>query len=475
MSDTDGSRGQDDERPMLVLGDNRPDVEDTTPEELRRQQEEAQREIARQRRELQEEIDRRRREAEREIAELEATKERELRERERELEETQEKLYRRETRLMRANRTSTRTTAPARRLVKKPARRPLRERGLRTSGAALTLTVIAALGLGVGGLVSLGSGTSPALRAELDRTDEARILYLRSGLELDQAIVERLNGDPVTLGEGGSLPGAALRQEAVALVPGSAPYDPQQAEERIGSMVDEGTGTVRALTQWSQARQDADHAVPRYEVRELREEATGQGGLALALVILGLVALLALAAMAAVARAWVALPVLVVSAVLGALAIPAVSTGVGGKVAQAAEDHDAADKALGDVYSRIGRDLEAAFGTSMSSLASSPDYWERSPFYDTEPTPALESYLQAREAVGQARGDEATYAAAAVLLEAGGEAFTERVPPVEQARERLVAGLGETPPRGTTLLLTLGGAALAATGLVLSPGRKEKA
>lgn len=477
VSDDDrrGGQGGDDERPMLILGESRPDVEDTTPEELRRQEEEARREIERQRRELQEEIDRKRREAQAEIAEMEARKERELRERERELEETQEKLYRRESRMLRANRQQADVAAARRRLVKKPPQRPLRERGLRRSRGAVSLAVVAALGLGLGGLISLGSSTGAADRAELDRSAQARVLYLQSGLELDQAVVDRLDGRPVAVGDGGSLPGQALREEAVALVPSSAPNDPEQREDDIATMVDEGTGTVRALTLWTRARQDADYGVPRHELKDMRERVLGVGGLPLALVVLGLVAAATLAVMAGVARSWFSLGALVLAAVLGAVALPGVASGAGGQVRSAAEAGDVADLELGQVYTRIGQDLQAAYGASTSSFANDADYWTRDWFYDVEETPALESYVEARAAVGRAEGDEATYAAATDLLAAGRELFEERLPAAVQAREDLTAALGEARPQGGTIAMTLGGAALAGAGVFLSRGRKETA
>src|SRR5690606_41966052 len=119
---------------MLILGQDHPDVEDTTPEELRRQEERAREEIERKRREAQEEIERTRREAEREIAELEKQKARELRERERELEQTQKKLYDRETKLLRKAR-ATSGQKPAR-VVQRPPSRPLRYTGLRSHRCA---------------------------------------------------------------------------------------------------------------------------------------------------------------------------------------------------------------------------------------------------------------------------------------------------------------------------------------------------
>ena len=67
---------------------------------------------------------------------------------------------------------------------------------------------------------------------------------------------------------------------------------------------------------------------------------------------------------------------------------------------------------------------------STSSYADRPEYWVEDPFYDIPEPGTLQDYLQAREAVGEADGDEATYAAAADLAASGRAAFEARVPAV---------------------------------------------
>ncbi|WP_022921557.1 hypothetical protein [Ornithinimicrobium pekingense] len=467
MSEDDTQRGP--ERPMLILGDDLPDVEDTTPEELRRQQEEARREIERQRRELQEEIERRRREAEREIAEMEAQKERELRERERDLERTQKKLYRRESRLLSTVRRKGRPVPE--RLVQRPARPPLRERGLRRSGLGVCLGLVAALGIGVAGTAA-GTGSDPETAAELEAMDRAMVLHMRSGLTADEVVAARMAGQPLPSAEDGSVPGEAFVDEAVALAPDSRRYG-ERTLERIEQVADEQTGTVRALTLWSQARDEAGYAVGSWDVADLREEAADEGAGPLVLGIVGLVALLVLLAMAVAVKAWVAVPVLLVATVLGVGVLPAAATGVTNGVGQAAEDHDVASEALEDVYEQVGRDLEAAYGVSTSSYAGLPEYWVEDPFYDIPEPGTLQDYLRAREAVGEADGDEATYAAAADLAATGRTAFEARVPAVEETRARILDGLAGSGDRAWPVLLGLGAAALVVAGVAVSGGRRE--
>lgn len=467
MSDTDDRNGP--ERPMLILGEDTPDVEDTTPEELRRQAEEARREIERQRRELEEEIERKRREAEREIAEMEAQKERELRERERDLERTQKKLYRRESRLL--NKVQMKGRPLPERLVERPARRPLRERGLRRSGLGVCLGLVAALGIGVAGTAA-GIGSDPETAAELDALDQAMVLHLRAGLTADEVVAARMAGRPLPSAGEGSVPGQAFVEEGIALAPDSRRYG-ERTLERIEQVADEQTGTVRALTLWSQARDEAGYAVGSWDVADLREEAADEGPGPLVLGIVGLVALLVLVAMAIALKAWVALPVLLVATALGVGVLPAAATSVTNGVGQAAEDHDAASEAMEDVYEQVGRDLEAAYGVSTSSYADRSEYWVEDPFYDIPEPGTLRDYLQAREAVGEADGDEATYAAAADLAAAGRAAFEARVPAVEAARARMLEGLAGSGNRAWPILLGLGGAALVVAGVAASGGRRE--
>jgi hypothetical protein len=467
VSDTDDTTGP--QRPMLILGEDLPDLEDTTPEELRRQQEEARKEIERQRRELQEEIDRKRREAEREIAELEERTARELRERELELERTQKKLYRRESQLLRKARKP--GTATPKRIVPRPPSRPLAETGLRGRASGIVLAALAAVGLALGGLTAGPSGDAE-LGQELSSADQARVLWLQSGLEADEAIARRMAGLPVGTGAEGSLPGAALVREATTLYPDSRYYG-ERVTDRTEEMLAEDTSPVRSLTAWSQVHDEASYAVGSWDVSQLREEATSEGSGPAVAVGLGLAALLLLLAMAIGARSWPAVGALVVAAGLAVAMFPAMSTGVSRDVNQAAQDHDAAEHDLDRIYSRVGQDLKAAYGISTSSSAFRSEYWLDDPFYDVERTAELGAYVEAREAVGEAEGETATQAAAVELVAAGRAAFDARVPDLEDARARMMTGLEQTAGRAVPLLLGLGSAGLVLTGLLLSRGRRE--
>lgn len=469
MSDTDKGRGVP-ERPMLVLGEDLPDVEDTTPEELRRQQEEARREIEAARRQAQEEIDRRRREAEREIAELEKQKERELKEREKELERTQRKLYQRETNLLRR---LPKTGKQPRRLVTPPPKPPLTQTGLRRSPTAVLLGAGAALAIVVGAL-SGGTASDSELRDQVAATAEARVLWLQSGLEADAAIAQRMAGQEVSPGPDGTYDNVRLAQEAARLAPDSARYA-ERAAEGTERMLDPATATVRALTLWGGVHDESGYAVGGWDVEDLVEEADGPGGwtyllMGSAVLALGLLLLHALSA-----RAWVSLALVVAAGGL-ALTSTLVVAGGGSRVAQAVADHDAADEVLDDVHSQVGRDLQVAYGTSPSSLADDENYWTRSPFWREEGTATFDDYLSARTALGEAQadGDEAVADAALALVEAGRGTFEANVPAVEQTRAAVVDSLaGSRSAWVTSLLTALVSAVLAVLALALSGGREE--
>lgn len=459
------------EPPMLVLGEDRPDVEDTTLEQLRREQEQARQEIEAARRRAQEEIERRRREAEREIAELEAQKERELLDRERDLERTQRKLYQREKRLLR------RVPQGARkpdRLVEPPRKAPLAETGLRRSAWAVLLGAGAAVAIVVGAL-SGGTSADGELRAEIAATDEARVLWLRSGLEADAAIAQLMAGQEVAASPDGSYPNVALAREAVALVPEPTDYA-DRAAEATERMLDPQTGTVRALTLWGDVHDESGYAVGHWEVEDLVEEADGPSGWTYALMVAGILALLVLAGLAVAAKAWVALPLVLVAAGL-AVASTMLVAGDGRAVSAAFEAHEEADDRLDQVHDQLGRDLQTAYGTNRSALADDEDYWTRDPFYG-EASPALDPFLAARPAVGEAigEGDAAAAGAALGLVRTARATFEAQVPAMEQSRAALVRSLeGSAAGRAGVLLLALGSAAVAAAALLLSRGRGRAA
>lgn len=469
MSDTDKTRGGgSDERPMLILGGDQPDVEDTTPEQLRRQQEEARREIEAARQRAQEEIERRRREAEREIAELEEQTQRELEERERELDRTQRKLYQRESKLLRRQ---ARTAGSAqRRLVQEPKGRPLRERGLRGSGWAILLGAVAVLGITLGAVVP--GDHEPELAAEVSATEQARVLWLQSGLAADEAISLRMADRPVPQGPDAALPGTELADQAAALVPDSERYRDRN-EERTEEMLAEGTSDVRALTLWSQVHDEAGYAVGSWDVDNLREEAADQGNGPVVVAAIGLAALLALLVLALASRAWVAASLLAAAAALGIATLAAVSSGSTGDVRRAAVEHETTGDVLDEVYDQLGRDLQSAYGISVSYYADRPEYWEDNPFYDIPMTPALETYAEARETVGEAEDDPARAQAAVGLVEAGRAAFEEQLPALEASREQLLLELEESAPRPLAVPLGLAGAALVVAGVLVSRGRRE--
>lgn len=467
MSDED-ERGP--ERPMLILGQDYPDVEDTTPEELRRQEQRAREEIERKRREAQEEIERKRREAEREIAELEKQKARELRERERELEQTQKKLYDRETKLLRKAR-ATSGQKPAR-VVQRPPSRPLRYTGLRSHGFAVLLAFLAAGGIVLGGLTG-GSSIGEETLAEVDSLDQARVHYLRAALEIDEAMAARMAGEP---GAAGSVPGSSSIEEALALASESDYYGSRTLEQAEG-MVDESIGTVRSLTLWEEASTGATYAVAAYEVEDLYEDDLTWSVGSIVWVSIGLAALLALIVMAVLARSWVSVALLVLGAGLAISLYPVLAGGPTRTAIEAAENHRAADDVVDDIVDQVHDDLTVVYGTSRSSLSRRADYWDTEAYYyslEPEGDPHLTAYFEAREAVGEAEGEEESYAAAIGLVAAGREAFEAHVSGLEQARGEMLRAMDDLPSPVLPTMLGLGGGVLVVAGLLLSRGPRGR-
>lgn len=468
MSGTEEKDDQhDDARPMLVIGQDYPDVEDTTPEELRRREEEARREIAEARRRAQEEIERRRREAEREIAELEREKERELAERERALDRTQRKLYKRESRLLRQGSGG----SDRRRIVPRPARVPLSRTGLRRSGWGRTLGALGAGALLLGMLTSVPGGDE-TVRDELVLFDRARVLWLESGLAADEAIALRMSGQEVPAGPEDP-DNVRLAREAVALTPDDDEHRADQAEESTTQMLAEGTSDVRALTLWTELHDRSGYAVGAWEVEDLAEEQDGAGAWTYVWLVLGVLSLAALAALALVARSWSALPLLVLATTLGVAGLAVVAAG-DAALDGATAAHGQADDALDDIHSQVARDLEVVYGTSSSIFSGRPDYWTRNPFYDE--LPGARPYLVARAAVGDAaeQGETAAHAAAPGLVAAAQEVFDSNVPALEARRAELVEALAAARGRwGLGAGLLAGGAAAGVAGLLLARGRDE--
>lgn len=468
MSDTDrGGRDGADERPMLVLGDDLPDVEDTTPEQLRRQQQQARREIEEARRQAQEEIERARREAERE-----------LEERERELDRTQRKLYRRESKLLRRQPKGGSTST---RLVPAPAKKPLAQRGLVRSGGAWLAASAAVLCLLVTALTAPGAPSRASL-AELEGTDEARVLFLSSAAAATEAITQRLAGREVP--PGSVVEHVDLAEEAFAAMPEKDDYLYRNAGrtlERVrtqsGEIFSEDASDVRALTLWGQMHQELGYAVSQSDVRTVREGLMPGAGAAGSMGALATLALGALVLMALRARAWTSLALAGGATVLAVLAFVAVLSGAGGDALdQAAEDHDRTHLFLANVHREIYDDLSVAYGTSTSSASIAGEHWADEPFWLPPEGADVGPYLEARASLGRATGmDEPTVADAAMDLAGAGRALLgQQFLGVEQAREDLVDELRDSGPgRNVTAALAAGSALLAGAALLLSRGRRQ--
>lgn len=468
-TDDDTTTGRADERPMLILGDDRPDVEDTTPEQLRRQHEEAQREIAEARRRAEQEIERQRREAEREIERLEQEKERELAARQRDLDEAQRTLFRRESKLRR--RVSASGGTPKKRLVSRPTRPSLSERGLRGSGWAQLLGLGGAAALLVGLLAAVPAGDGEELRSEVVAATESRATWLRSGLASDEIIALRMAGQEVPTGADGTYESVRLAREAELLSPGNEHYV-EEMESSTELMADAGASDVRALSTWAEARRSAGYAIGSWEVPDLAEESRGPGAWSYVLLTVGVLGLLGLAVLALVAGSWVPLAVIVVALGLAVTSLSMVGVADAG-LRGAAAAHEEADDVAGEVYDQLGSDLEVVYGTSSSIFSFREEYWARNPFYGDTPAVAGD-YVAERHAMGDLmEADDQVMAEGALgLVEVGRSVLDAQLPVVGSAGVELADELARArsawvPAFGLGAL----GAVLGAVGLVLSRGR----
>ncbi|GAA5161501.1 hypothetical protein [Ornithinimicrobium tianjinense] len=468
-TDDDTTPGRTDERPMLVLGEDRLDVEDTTPEQLRRQHEEAQREIAEARRRAEQEIERKRRAAQREIEQLEAEKERELAARQRELDRAQRTLFRRESTLRRKLSASGGT--PKERLVSRPPTPPLRERGLRGSGWAQVLGLGGAAALLVGLLTAVPSGDGEELRSEVVAATESRATWLRSGLASDEIIALRMAGQDVPTGPDGTYESVRLAREAELLSPGNEHYV-EEMESSTEAMVDADTSDVRALSTWAETRRSAGYAVGSWEVGDLADEARGPDAWSYVLLAVGVLGLLGLCVLALVAGSWVSLAMVVVALGLAVTSLSVVGVADADLRRATAAQDEAADVA-DEVYDQIGRDLEVVYGISTSIYSFREEYWAHRPFYGDVPAVAGD-YVAERARMGELmEADEQVMAEGALGLVAVGRTVVEAQLPVarsagvELADELARARSAWAPAFGLGAL----GAMLAAVGIALSRGR----
>lgn len=456
---TDGGA---DEAPMLVLGEDRPDVEDTTAEGLARQRQELEKrrrqleeEDRRRRREAEEEAERLRREAADKLAEERRQAEVELARRQRELDHAERQLSRTERRLRRkAKQTgghvpsvtgTTRTTRS--RSLKAGTRNSLLAAAEQRSGVAvprmpLAITLaLAASGLTVAGAVS---SIDPPSSEAVDRfvtLDETRVAWLEAGTTLDGEVVRYLAGEGVTQADGALA--SVTQAEAVAAVTERDWYVEEFTRTLPPLLADPGSNPQRVLSAWEGSREAAGMAVPSYELRDAGEALDNDRALPTWLLLGGLVAVGGLTYSLARGRTWV-------GAGLAGLALVPAGMVVADQdrhleVEPALEAHERAADSGRDVYEQVGRDLAVVHGTRALDPWEQEDYWETPGRLDPEGVDAgaMADYSAARQALSdvdiRALTTEESLPYAEALIEAGSALLGAQTAELGEARDAVVA------------------------------------
>lgn len=477
MSGTDEGDGQrGDGRPMLIIGQDVPDVEDTTPEQLRLQAEAAQREIERKAEEAHARIERERAEAQRQLEEREEQLRRELARREAELDRTQRTLYRRESKLR------ARSGSTKKRLVEPVPTPPLWRRGLRGSPWAGALAVLGAAGLIVTA-ASMPLPPSEQRLAELEGLDRARALWLASSGATTEAFVLRMAGEDVP--SEGTPEHLRLAQEALAAMP---PVDDtflrSYAEDTLGRLtlrapqfLDPGTSEARALTLWKETAEQLDSVVSQGDVRRFKEDMVAGAGPAVAGGVLAVLAVGGLLWMAFRTRSGTTVLLVGGATALTVATFVVLLAGTAdGPLGEAVDAHDRTNLFLANAHDEITDDLTTAYGINPSTPGLGDDYWTDRPYWIDPDDASVDPYLQARIELGRATIDDDDVRDEAVDLAAAGRALLEQQLGVqEQQRAVLITELrGAGAPRGVVLPLAGGAVLLAGAAVLTSRGREEE-
>lgn len=444
---------------MLVLGEDRPDVEDTTTEELLRQR----RELEQARRELDQEAERRRKEAEERLAQERLAAERELARRQREIDDAERRLVRTEKRLRKAARkqgggievpSGRRDPTPRGKLS--PSHRAARRNRLlaaadRRSGVPVprmpraALLAVAASGLLVAGAVTSIDPPSPAQVQAFVDLDQARETWLTAGTTLDEEVTRYLAGEPVAE-EGGPLRSSELAQQAAGLSGSSSfgRYVEVYTEGVAPLLQQPGTNPQRVLSAWSEARDRSSYAVAGYEVRGARELLDNDRVWPTLLLMGGLLATGALGYVLLRGGTRVGAALAGLALVPGALVLVNQDRHI--DVEPAIEAHDARSELVDGGYDQVGRDLRAVLGVRALDSWEREDYWVDEPYWtddDALRQTAVADYLQARAGLADVDLDTATpeeSAAHALTLVGPGTALvTTGLEGVAEARDEVVA------------------------------------
>lgn len=413
MSDNRPERGapelddlDDDLPPMLVIGEDRPEVEDTTAQKLARQQAE----LERRRRQLEEEDRRRREEAEQEAEELRRQAEErlarerreaevELTRRQREIDDAERRLERSRRRLQKQQggpvpgagkdreRTSPRKEARDQdnRLLAAVDRRS--GKPVPRLGRAAGLAVLAGVLVAIGAPLSVDPPSQGAVE-DFVALDQARVAWMETGLVLDQDVVSYLGGDDVVTGEG-VVPSVAMAKELSE--PDAFYLD--RFTEGVGPLLAEpGSTPQRVLSAWTDAREATAYGVSTSEIDRAAEKVDTDRHLPTWLLLGSIVAIGTLTY--GLARGGTR-----VGAGLAGLAlVPAglllLNDDRHLDVEEPIARHGTAIEGADGIYTQLARDLEVVLGTRSLDSYEREDYWDRS--YRLEELDPAQGYAEVR-------------------------------------------------------------------------------
>lgn len=358
-------RPEDEHPPMLVLGEDRPDVEDLTAEELRRQRDE----LEQRRRDMEQQLQAERVAAERELA----RRQREIDEAERDLQRAERRLRRRSDQVPevshRVSRARSRRGRRANALLAAAERRsgtpvPRMPRAVALAGAACALTV-------VGAITSIDPPADGDVAAFVD-LDEARVAWQEAAVGLDGEVTRYLAGEDATRADG-SLASAELATRAAAL--GGSDYGLRELREDMAPLLTEGgSNPTRVLNAWRPTRDSLVYAVSINEVRDARARLDNDRAWPTVLLLGGFVLTGALAYGLGRGHAWVAAGVAGVALVPAALLLGNQDRHL--DVELAIEHHEEVLQDIRTVDDRLRMDLAALLGSRSLASYEGDDYWE---------------------------------------------------------------------------------------------------
>ncbi|MFX0537398.1 hypothetical protein ACQBAT_05345 [Ornithinimicrobium sp. Y1847] len=446
--------GQHDKRPMLVLGQRGPAVEDTTIEELRREQAE----LDRRRAELEQEARRRRRQADNEITASRKQIERDLARRERELQDAERKLYRASQRARRQARASGQEHL----IPDRPA--PPAEQRLRNSGAPARFAWFA-VALGILSVL-FAAMTAPALDAADDWRTELAASQAWDEVQLESTLLlrERLTD---------SADVAAARDrvdQAVAaaadLTPAERRYEGYQAgtiEEALTTVTEDGS-PVRVAAAWERLSSIVSTVVPTYLLRNAAAELAPWPLFAWLLLAGAAGCLIALAFQALQREAWLALALVAASVV--ALGVSAVFLQMSrGGVSAELEEVTTTTRTVDSLRLGHSSDVKRVLGLRVSG--TDDEYWDgpyRGPDLEGVPSAVGQAYAQARaDMTGASEQDQLEMLEP--LTESLRPVLADRHHQASEAADTLVDRLNEQPPGWPMLLAVVISGALGVLAL----------